>query len=167
MHECNCTAQSHGEQSSSRTVNFFHCAGGAVGLAVSAAVLQATLRSHLLPELSHFAHSAYSLPVGAASGADLKTLISAYMSASRAVFILQVPLIGLCLLGCLLVRDHGLQHQDDTDSAPHQDKPTNTIGNLNKEEKNTGTMKKRSSILGQDSQAITSETLSIQVGQRG
>jgi len=31
------------------------------------------------------------------------------MAASRAVFILQAPVISLCLVGCLLVKDRGLE----------------------------------------------------------
>lgn len=43
----------------------------------------------------------------------MDVVLDAYMSASRAVFILQVPLIGLCLLGCVLIKDRGLQRPED------------------------------------------------------
>lgn len=35
--------------------------------------------------------------------------MNAYTQASRAVFILQVPLVGVCFLACSLIRDHGLE----------------------------------------------------------
>lgn len=92
--------------------NFFRCAGGAVGLAVSAAVLQAALRSRLPPGYSHLADSTYAFPSDLPAE-DKDAVLDAYMYGSRAVFILQVPLIGLCLLGCLLVRDRGLESKED------------------------------------------------------
>lgn len=91
--------------------NFFRCAGGACGLAVSAAVLQTTLRGHLPPQLAYLAKSTYTLPN--LTGDDLETVLNAYMTASHAVFVLQAPLIGLCFLGCCLIRDRGLQPPEE------------------------------------------------------
>lgn len=91
--------------------NFFRCAGGACGLAVSAAVLQTTLRGHLPPQLAYIAKSTYTLPN--LTGDDLETVLDAYMSASHAVFVLQAPLIGLCFLGCCLIRDRGLRPPEE------------------------------------------------------
>lgn len=92
--------------------NFFRCAGGACGLAVSAAVLQATLRANLPPGFKDLASSTYSIPQ--LNEQDKSAVLNAYMAASRAVFILQIPLIGLCLVGCLLVRDRGLHPIEET-----------------------------------------------------
>ncbi|KAK6062731.1 hypothetical protein SCUP515_13071 [Seiridium cupressi] len=91
--------------------NFFRCAGGACGLAISAAVLQAALRAHLPAEYSYLAEDTYSLPKVQGPGFD--AVLDAYMAASRAVFILQVPLIGACLLGCFFVKDRGLQPPEE------------------------------------------------------
>ncbi|KAH9900529.1 major facilitator superfamily domain-containing protein [Xylariomycetidae sp. FL2044] len=91
--------------------NFFRCAGGACGLAVSAAVLQAALRSNLPPDYRYLADNTYALPQ--VHGPDFDAVLDAYMAASRAVFILQVPLIGACLLGCVFVRDRGLEPVED------------------------------------------------------
>ncbi|WDK21150.1 MFS transporter [Colletotrichum graminicola] len=91
--------------------NFFRCAGGACGLAVSAAVLQATLRTHLPPEFKYLSSSSYSIPK--LDEQDMAVVLDSYMAASRAVFILQIPLIGLCLIGCLFVKDQGLHPIDD------------------------------------------------------
>ncbi|KAI1842320.1 hypothetical protein JX266_011488 [Neoarthrinium moseri] len=91
--------------------NFFRCAGGACGLAISAAVLQAALRANLPQEYSYLAEDTYSLPKLEGPGFD--GVLDAYMAASRAVFILQVPLIGACFLGCVFVRDRGLQPPEE------------------------------------------------------
>ncbi|PKX98652.1 putative MFS transporter [Aspergillus novofumigatus IBT 16806] len=90
--------------------NFFRCLGGACGLAVSAAILQATLRSHLPNGYQYLAHSTYSLPSQSdISASDWSQVLDAYAKASRGVFILQVPLIGLCFAACLFIRDRGLE----------------------------------------------------------
>lgn len=91
--------------------NFFRCAGGACGLAVSAAVLQGTLRARLPTQYSYLADSTYTVPD--LSGSDASSILDAYMAASRAVFILQIPLIGICLVGCLLIKDRGLEPPEE------------------------------------------------------
>lgn len=100
--------------------NFFRCAGGACGLAVSAAVLQTTLRAHLPPRLDYLAGDTYALLAETqrlGRDDDREAVLDAYMAASHAVFVLQVPLMGACLLGCLLVRDRGLQRPEDEDDV--------------------------------------------------
>ncbi|KAF5574536.1 tetracycline efflux (otrb) [Fusarium pseudocircinatum] len=91
--------------------NFYRCIGGACGLAVSAAVLQAQLRATLPAEYKSLASSTYVLPE---SMRQVPAVLDAYMSASHSVFILQVPLIGLCLLGTAFIRDRGLDPVKDT-----------------------------------------------------
>ncbi|KAF5250343.1 hypothetical protein FANTH_4443 [Fusarium anthophilum] len=91
--------------------NFYRCIGGACGLAVSAAVLQAQLRVTLPTEYKSLASSTYVLPE---SMRQVPAVLDAYMSASHSVFILQVPLIGLCLLGTAFIRDRGLDPVKDT-----------------------------------------------------
>lgn len=100
--------------------NFFRCGGGACGLAVSGAVLQAALRAHLPPEYAYLAESTYAAPPREAGGVVVDNgILEAYVAASRAVFILQIPLIGLCLLGCAFIRDRGLQplEEDNEDEG--------------------------------------------------
>ena len=102
--------------------NFYRCAGGACGLAVSAAVLQARLRSALPPEYAYLAGSTYTLPD---MGGDIPaSVLDAYMEASRAVFIMQIPLIGLCLLGMGFIRDRGLEPLDDGQEEPIHEEAT-------------------------------------------
>ncbi|KAF5692414.1 tetracycline efflux transporter [Fusarium denticulatum] len=91
--------------------NFYRCIGGACGLAVSAAVLQAQLRATLPTEYKDLASSTYVLPD---SMRQVPAVLDAYMSASHSVFILQVPLIGLCLLGTAFITDRGLEPVKDT-----------------------------------------------------
>lgn len=95
--------------------NFFRCGGGAFGLAASAAVLQAALRANLPADYRYLADNTYSLPK--AQGPDFDAVLDAYMAASRAVFMLQLPLVALCLVGCLFVKDRGLEPQEDRDEA--------------------------------------------------
>lgn len=94
--------------------NFFRCMGGACGLAIAAAILQATLRSNLPPGYLNLASSSYSLPPKAiVADADWEQILTAYAKASRGVFILQVPLVGVCLLCCMFIRDRGLEGPKD------------------------------------------------------
>jgi hypothetical protein len=121
--------------------NFFRCAGGACGLAVSAAVLQASLRAHLPPQYAYLADNTYALPhipTGSA-GAAFDGVLDAYMAASRAVFILQVPLIGLCFLGCVFIRDRGLEPYEDEPVKKGEnssvDEPKSQVRSRTEEEK--------------------------------
>jgi hypothetical protein len=91
--------------------NFNRSAGGACGLAISAAILQARLHESLPAEYSNLAESTYALPH--IEGGIPSSVLDAYMAASHLVFIVQVPLIGLCLLGSFFVKDHGLAPADD------------------------------------------------------
>ena len=90
--------------------NFFRCLGGACNLAISAALLQATLKSNLPPGYEYLSDSTYSLPSkSSVPTAEWSRILDAYAKASRSVFILQVPLIGVCFIACLLIRDRGLE----------------------------------------------------------
>ncbi|KAF1979166.1 MFS general substrate transporter, partial [Bimuria novae-zelandiae CBS 107.79] len=96
--------------------NFLRSISGAVGLAISAAVLQNSLKKALPAEFASFALSSYSTPdfnTLGASPAQRQEILQAYAHASRTVFIMNVPFIGLCLLGCLLIKDRGLQRPNE------------------------------------------------------
>jgi hypothetical protein len=109
--------QSHATRSRRAVIissrNFFRCAGGSAGLAISAAVLQAVLKKNLPQGYQYLANNAYSLPE--IEGPDVEAVLSAYMAASRAVFILQVSLVSGCLLGCAFVKDRGLRSLEEED----------------------------------------------------
>jgi hypothetical protein len=85
--------------------------GGACGLAISAAVLQARLSAALPVAHKDLASSTYVLPDDMRGKAGV---LEAYMSASHSVFILQIPLIGACLLSTIFIRDRGLDPVKET-----------------------------------------------------
>ncbi|KAI0416200.1 major facilitator superfamily domain-containing protein [Xylaria grammica] len=91
--------------------NFFRCAGGATGLALSAATLQTSLKRSL--PANYLANNAYTPPKIQGPGSN--AVLDAYTAASRAVFILQLPLIVVCLLGCLFLKEHGLKFLEEDD----------------------------------------------------
>jgi hypothetical protein len=91
--------------------NFLRSSGGAVGLSISAQVLQSSLRQHLPPRLAYLAHDTYAFP--ALDAADEDAVRKAYMAAIRTVFIVSAPMIGVCLALCLFIRDRGLQRPED------------------------------------------------------
>lgn len=95
--------------------NFLRSSGGAVGLSISAQVLQSSLRNNLPPRLASIAHDTYALP--SLDAADLNTVRDAYMTAIRTVFIVLTPMMGLCLALCLLIKDRGLQRPEEREQA--------------------------------------------------
>ncbi|CAD0048648.1 unnamed protein product [Aureobasidium pullulans] len=103
--------------------NFLRSLGGAVGLAISAAALQNSLRKAMPQEFAS-ALSSYDTPDFAALGASpeqIQEVLKAYAKASRTIFIMNVPFMGLCLLGCLLIKDRGLQRPDELRVAQSSD----------------------------------------------
>ncbi|KAJ5554649.1 hypothetical protein N7513_004608 [Penicillium frequentans] len=117
--QAHCTKSQRAVSISNR--NFFRCMGGSVGLAVSAALLQATLRSNLPSQLSYLADSSYSIPSqSSVSAKEWNEILSSYSKASHSVFILQVPLIGVCFLACALVRDRGLERVKDPEEIEEE-----------------------------------------------
>jgi MFS family permease len=96
--------------------NFLRSLGGAIGLAISAATLQNSLKKAMPAEFASLALSSYNAPdfdaLGASPGQTYEVL-QAYADASRTVFIMNVPFIALCLLGCFFIKDHGLQRPEE------------------------------------------------------
>lgn len=98
--------------------NFLRSSGGAVGLAVSSAILANVLRSSLPEHLSYVANSTFAAPdLTTFDPQDQDAIANAYASASRAVFIFCAPLNALCLALCVFIRDHGLIREEDTPGA--------------------------------------------------
>ncbi|KAJ5151078.1 uncharacterized protein N7482_010330 [Penicillium canariense] len=115
--QAHCTKSQRAVSISNR--NFFRCMGGACGLAISAAILQAALRSHLPSEFSYLTHSAYSLPSHSSmTDAQWESILLAYTKASHAVFILQVPLIGLCFIACVFMYAPGHSPDSSRQTSP-------------------------------------------------
>jgi MFS family permease len=96
--------------------NFLRSLGGAVGLAISAATLQTSLKKAMPAKFASLTSSSYNVPNFDTLGASpdqILEILQAYAHASRTVFIMNVPFMALCLLGCLLIKDHGLQRPDE------------------------------------------------------
>ncbi|TVY85316.1 putative transporter [Lachnellula suecica] len=138
--------------------NFARSLGGALGLAISSAVFSNVLKKSLNSVST-------ALPAGYTTGIlasilkvpDVSTLTSvqknevldAYMDASRGVFILWVPIIGFCLLLCVLIKDRGLQRAEEKQNLPkvtnsengvavESDLERQTLGSGRVEEKSAG-----------------------------
>ncbi|KAG9189297.1 hypothetical protein G6011_06165 [Alternaria panax] len=106
--------------------NFIRSLGGAVGLAISAAALQNSLHRAMPKEFHFLALSSYDTPdFESLNPQQIKHVLQAYATASRTVFIMNVPFMGLCLLGCFFIRDRGLQRSDEVmkgvEMKPRQD----------------------------------------------
>lgn len=94
--------------------NLLRSLGGAVGLAVSSALMGNTLRGGLPPDLQYVAQSTFATPdLAGFSVADRLVIEEAYAGASRAVFIFCTPVIGVAFLACAFVKDNGLQRKED------------------------------------------------------
>jgi len=105
------TLQAHTPKEDRATVissrNFFRGLGASCGLAVSASVLQSSLKKALPATFASIANSPYSIPHDF-DQETMAAIVPAFAHASRSVFIANIPVISLCLLGCVFVRDRGL-----------------------------------------------------------
>jgi MFS family permease len=97
--------------------NFLRCLGGAVGLAVSAAILQNVLKANLPPQFEYLSQSTYAKPnFTQYSPEDADNILSAYEKASHAVFLFYAPVSAICLICCVFVKDRGLQRQEEVEA---------------------------------------------------
>lgn len=107
--------------------NFLRALGGAVGLACSSQLLQSSLRRALPADLRHLVASSYKLPdVDSLPPSQAAEVEAAYAEASHDVFISMVPIMGLCLVLCVFIKDRGLSTKEakpaakDPESVPPQ-----------------------------------------------
>lgn len=101
--------------------NFIRALGGAFGLAISATIMQNKLQQAMPEEFTQLSQMAYHTPDLDALGAtpsQKQAILQAYAQAGRSVFIMNAPCIALCLLGCVLIKDHGLQRPDEVELKP-------------------------------------------------
>ncbi|KAJ5026169.1 major facilitator superfamily domain-containing protein [Bipolaris maydis] len=97
--------------------NFIRSLGGAVGLAVSAAALQNSLQSAMPAEFRSLTLSSYDTPpFETLNDTQIRLILNGYATASRTVFIVNVPLMVLCLIGCFFIKDEGLLQQEGEDN---------------------------------------------------
>lgn len=106
------------------TRNFVRQGGAAVGLAVSSAIMANVLKSSFPERLESLADNSFAAPsLSGYSPEDQAIIKSAYAGASRAVFIFCTPLIGICFLLTIFVKDHGLVRKEDGEgNTPPQEK---------------------------------------------
>ncbi|KAL1962693.1 hypothetical protein VTN77DRAFT_9237 [Rasamsonia byssochlamydoides] len=91
--------------------NWMRALGSAVGVAVSTAVQYGVMKASLPADLPASIRTQVldgSWKVGQGQGVWDATIIDAKMKGMHAVFVMFVPLMGACLLGCLLIRDERL-----------------------------------------------------------
>lgn len=107
--------------------NFLRALGGAVGLALSSAVFSNMLRNRLnslsvpLPsgfESKILASILHVPDLTTLSDVEKEEVLDSYMAASRAVFALWAPIIGICLILCLLIKDRGLKRPEEKEQPP-------------------------------------------------
>lgn len=98
--------------------NFLRALGGAVGLACSSQLLQSSLRRALPAELRPLVVSSYKLPsIDSLSPTQASQVEAAYAQASHDVFISMVPIMGLCLVICIFIKDRGLSTKEEKPAA--------------------------------------------------
>ena len=119
-------AQAHSRKSDRAVVisvrNFLRALGGALGLALSSAIFSNVLKGSLnslsdpLPESVKQGILAAILRVPdlqALTESEKTGVLDSYMDASHAVFILWVPIMGVCLLLCFFIKDKGLTRKEE------------------------------------------------------
>lgn len=106
--------------------NFLRSLGAAAGLALSSAIFSNVLRQNLensasvVPETlrNRIMGSVLKVPdLTAMTGEEGEAVLNAYAKASKGVFYLWAPLMGVCLLLCILIKDRGLQRPADKEKA--------------------------------------------------
>lgn len=101
--------------------NFLRAMGGAVGLAVASSIYSNALKRNLPQSLTpairdEVLRSTFSqINVTQLSPADRDTVLSGYMAAINAVFIMWIACIGICTLLMGLIKDKGLTRKGETE----------------------------------------------------
>ena len=134
--------QAHAKKSQRAVVisirNFIRALGGAILLAVSAAVLQNVLKASLPSEFKYLAASPYVKPdYENFNPQDAAAIKAAYARASRAVFILLSPLSGICVITCAFVRDRGLIRPEEKEAIEIRKREEETKRNEQARDENT------------------------------
>lgn len=108
--------------------NFLRSSGGAIGLAVSSAILANVLKASLPDRLKYVAAQTFAVPsLSGLSAADRNAIVDAYASGSRAVFIWCVPVAGIALCLSAFVKDKGLVRKEEQQAAVQENVKTVSI----------------------------------------
>ncbi|KAF4637646.1 hypothetical protein G7Y89_g431 [Cudoniella acicularis] len=123
-------AQAHSRKNDRAVVisvrNFVRALGGSLGLALSSTVFSNVLKKSLgsittpLPDgyTNEILASILRVPdLTALSGVQKEEVLGAYMDASKGVFTIWAPIMGVCLALCVLIKDKGLQRAEEKEQA--------------------------------------------------
>lgn len=130
--------------------NFLRTIGGAIGLAICAAILNNVFQSSLPVEIQNQNALQLASMLDSLTPSEQEAVKMAYMKGFRIIFYLGCPLIGICLLSSLFMEDVHLAtaydryKQSNASDAPNQEEPaaiapnsTVVIAEGNDEKKNT------------------------------
>ncbi|KAE8154060.1 major facilitator superfamily domain-containing protein [Aspergillus avenaceus] len=108
--------------------NFLRIMGGSVGLTVSGAILNNILQKRLrdiLPSdsVAQITSSVYALSSLQLTPEQTEKVMDAYMAGIHANFIMYAPVIGVCFICAILVRDNGVAEKDHKpgDQSPQRE----------------------------------------------
>ncbi|RAO70256.1 uncharacterized protein BHQ10_006268 [Talaromyces amestolkiae] len=97
--------------------NFLRILGGSIGLTISGTILNNTLKTHLQNILSPdtintITSSAYALSSINLSHNQYEMVMDAYMAGMHTIFVMYAPIIGVCFVCAVLIRDEGVAEKD-------------------------------------------------------
>ncbi|KAE8549853.1 hypothetical protein EYB25_008377 [Talaromyces marneffei] len=97
--------------------NFLRILGGSVGLTISGTILNNTLKTQLrntlpLDVINTITSSAYSLSSINLSPNQYEMVMDAYMAGMHTIFVMYAPIIGVCFVCAVLIRDEGVAEKD-------------------------------------------------------
>jgi len=110
--------------------NFLRALGGAIGLALSSTIFSNVLKKRLdslsttLPTgfKAQILQSILRVPdLGGLTAVQRQEVLDSYMGASKAVFYLWVPVMGACLVLCVLIKDKGLKRKEEKEQDEVRD----------------------------------------------
>lgn len=105
--------------------NFLRSLGGAIGLALSASIFSNSLTKQISTSTTIPKHFRDSILESTLSVPDMSQLtelqreevLDAYLVGSRSVFTMWVPLMGVCFLLCVLIKDRGLTRPEEKEAS--------------------------------------------------
>jgi MFS family permease len=108
--------------------NFLRQGGAAVGLAVSSAIMANVLKTSFPKRLESLAQDSFAAPnLSGYSLEDQAVIRNAYSHASRAVFIFCTPLVGVCFVLSVFIKDHGLVRKEERDEEKKAEEPESQL----------------------------------------
>ncbi|KAH8701610.1 MFS multidrug transporter-like protein [Talaromyces proteolyticus] len=117
--------------------NFLRIMGGSVGLTISGAILNNVLQNKLssflsADSISQISSSTYGLQSLNLSAQQTGKVLDAYMSGMHVIFIMYAPIIGVCFLCAVLIKDNGVAEKDANQQSPPS-KPEQSVGKVEKD----------------------------------